>query len=65
VIEAVTEGLELPHRRARPRAPAPERKLIAVKPLRPATELSALQALNDRPETLDLSARSRQLSLII
>ena len=43
----------------------PERELITIQPLRSPTELRALQVMNDRPETLDLGARSRQLSSLI
>ena len=42
-----------------------ECKLITVQSLRPPAELRALQVMNDRPETLDLDARSLQLGPLI
>jgi hypothetical protein len=42
-----------------------ECKLITVEALRSPAELRALQVMNDRPETLDLGARSLQLGPLI
>jgi hypothetical protein len=41
-----------------------ERKLVAVEPFRSSTELRALQAFNDEPETLDLGPYLRKLGSI-
>ena len=58
------------HRRLRPgnvdiEILEPKCKLITVEPLRPATELRALQTLNDQSEVLDLGARLRQFGSLV